>query len=161
MFFKLIQSTFGLEYRTMKHQVIIASLAIVLIAGACQSNTEKKSITSETVPSTSASHTSTLIGHKAEIQFPEMKATITYADAETLHWSTIGEDGVKNEGDEKMSYKQLSNDLHFLNWIEKDGFTVSQIINTKTGEVTAFWSYDGKDGNRESQYVTGSFSLID
>lgn len=41
MFFKLIQSTFGLEYRTMKHQVIIASLAIVLIAGACQSNTEK------------------------------------------------------------------------------------------------------------------------
>lgn len=90
-----------------------------------------------------------------------MKATITYADAETLHWSTIGEDGVKNEGDEKMSYKQLSNDLHFLNWIEKDGFTVSQIINTKTGEVTAFWSYDGKDGNRESQYVTGSFSLID
>ncbi|MCC9041418.1 MoaF N-terminal domain-containing protein [Myroides sp. M-43] len=145
----------------MKTKILYASVSITLFLGACQSNNSKESISKETTNSTSASHTSTLIGHKAEIQFPEMKATITYTDAETLHWSTIGEDGVKNEGDEKLSYKQLSNNLHFLNWIEKDGFTVSQIINTKTGEVTAFWSYDGKDGNRESQYVTGSFTLID
>lgn len=145
----------------MNNKIALASLAIILSLGACQSKTDKESITEPTTDSTSASHTSTLIGHKAEIQFPEMKATITYTGVETLHWSTIGEDGKTNEGDEKMSYKQLSNDLHFLNWIEKDGFTVSQIINTKTGEVTAFWSYDGKEGNRESQYVTGSFKALD
>ncbi|AJA67593.1 MULTISPECIES: MoaF-related domain-containing protein [Myroides] len=145
----------------MNNKIIIASLAIALSVGACQSKTEKESIPSEIAESTSASHTSTLIGHKAEIQFPEMKATIEYTSTDTLHWSTVGENGAVNEGDEKMSYKALGEDLHFLNWIEQDGFTVSQIINTKTGEVTAFWSYDGADHKRESQFVTGTFRLID
>ncbi|MEC4086925.1 MoaF-related domain-containing protein, partial [Myroides odoratimimus] len=75
--------------------------------------------------------------------------------------STVGENGAVNEGDEKMNYKALGEDLHFLNWIEQDGFTVSQIINTKTGEVTAFWSYNGADHKRESQFVTGTFRVID
>ncbi|MEC4087007.1 hypothetical protein [Myroides odoratimimus] len=73
----------------MNNKIIIASLAIALSAGACQSKTEKESTPSEIAESTSASHTSTLIGHKAEIQFPEMKATIEYTSTDTLHWSTV------------------------------------------------------------------------
>lgn len=145
----------------MNNKTILTSLAIVLSLGACQSNVSKQSIISETKPAVNTSDTNTLIGHKGEIKFPQMTATITYTNAESLHWSTVGEKGEVNEGDENMSYKQLSEDLHFLNWIEKDGFTVNQIINTKTGEVTAFWSYDGEDGIRESQFVTGSFKWID
>lgn len=161
MFLSFRHIIFVAYYRTMKTNILYASLAIALSLGACQSNASKESISQETTQSTGSSQASTLIGHKAEIQFPEMKATIEYTSTESLHWSTIGENGEINEGNEKMSYKQVGEDLHFLNWIEKDGFTVSQIINTKTGEVTAFWSYDGDDHKRESQFVTGTFQLID
>ena len=29
---------------------------------------------------------------------------------------------------EKMSYKALGEDLHFLNWIEQDGFTMKTLM---------------------------------
>lgn len=101
-----------------------------------------------------------LIGKRGEISFPEMSAITDYTNEKTLHWSTKAKDGTVNQGDEQVSYKRLSEELHFLNWIEKTGFTVSQIINTKTGEVKAFWSWTNESGKRESSFVDGTFKYV-
>jgi len=55
---------------------------------------------------------------------------------------------------------QLADTLHFLNWIEKTGFTVSQLIDTENGTVKAFWSYaddQSERGHRASMFVDGKF----
>ena len=103
-----------------------------------------------------------LIGKKGLISFPEMNAEVTYNSDSTLHWKTIDIKGNISEGDEKMDYKQLTENLHFLNWIEKEGFTVSQIIDTKNGSVKAFWSFADESsprGKRNSMFVDGKFKF--
>jgi hypothetical protein len=65
-----------------------------------------------------------------------------------------------SDGCERLSYLQVSDSLHFLNWIEKTGFTVSQVIDTAQGTVQAFWSFadpDSEGGHRSSMFVEGRF----
>lgn len=149
----------------MKKVLLLLTLMLGVTLVSCQSKQTKEEnvvtdVKNEIVAKEVEANYS-LIGHKGEIQFPEMKATIEYTSETSLHWSTVGADGKVNEGDEKLSYKKLTDELHFLNWIEKDGFTVNQIINTKTGEVTAFWSYNDENGQRASSFVTGTFKYVD
>ncbi|PXY42446.1 hypothetical protein DMB65_03350 [Flavobacterium cheongpyeongense] len=104
-----------------------------------------------------------LVGKKGKITFPEMIAEVNYLNDSTLHWKTTSKEGIVVEGYEKMYYKKLTDNLHFLNWIEKDGWTVSQIIDTKAGTVKAFWSFaDEKSqrGKRTSMFVDGKFEFI-
>lgn len=105
----------------------------------------------------------TLIGHKGKITFPEMTAEVYYENDSILHWKTTDTAGKTAEGDEKMHYQKLTDNLHFLNWIEKDGFTVSQLIDTQNGTVKAFWSFhDPKSdkARRSSLFVDGKFEFI-
>jgi hypothetical protein len=104
-----------------------------------------------------------LIGRKGHIVFPEMQAEVAYLSNKALHWKTTGNDGKITEGDEKIDYKQLAGHLHFLNWIERDGWTVSQIIDTKKGEVSAYWSFHdntSERGKRSSTFLTGQFKYV-
>jgi hypothetical protein len=103
-----------------------------------------------------------LIGRKGKIAFPAASAVVDYTSETALHWKTTDSAGIVAEGDEKMDYRRLSDTLHFLNWIEKDGFTVSQIIDTKNKVVTAYWSFaddESPRGGRASSVVTGSFAF--
>jgi biopolymer transport protein ExbD len=104
-----------------------------------------------------------LIGKKGQITFPEMKGEVNYTSDTSLHWKTTDNKGIVLEGDEKISYQKLTENLHFLNWIEKDGWTVSQIIDTKNGTVKAFWSFndDKSDrGKRSSMFVDAKFEFV-
>jgi hypothetical protein len=105
-----------------------------------------------------------LIGRKGDIRFPEMQANVRYVSEKSLHWDTEDANGNAANGDEDIDYKRLSPNLHFLNWVEKDGWTVSQIIDTEKGEVTAYWSFhDDKSerGKRSSSFVNGQFKYAD
>ncbi|WP_430406758.1 MoaF-related domain-containing protein [Fluviicola sp.] len=103
-----------------------------------------------------------LIGKKGKITFPEMKVETTYLSDSTLHWKTTNNKGVINEGDESVSYEQLTGNLHFLNWVEKNGYVISLVINTKEGKVKAFWSYHDESarGKRSSAFTDGKFEFV-
>ena len=143
----------------MKNVILIFAMAIMLFA--CNNNS-KKNLTMDSKTITEETTVFSLIGKKGIITFPEMKANVTYTSDSTLHWKTTDNKGVIAEGDEKISYKRLSDNLHFLNWIEKDGWTVSQIIDTKNETVKAFWSFeDDKStrGKRSSMFVDAKFEF--
>lgn len=97
----------------------------------------------------------------AVISFPWYKTQVQYTKSNTLQWTFIGEDGSVKSWVEDLSYKALAKDMHFLNWIEETGFTVSQTINTTTGKVDEFisWSGTGKTarGERESNFIEWQF----
>ena len=101
-----------------------------------------------------------IIGKTAKIKFPKMEAHVTYISETSLKWQTVGEEVA---GTEKISYKRLSDGLHFINWIEQDGFTVSQVIDSEHGTVKAYWSFadeKSKRGKRSSQFVDAKFKLL-
>ena len=108
-------------------------------------------------------YTGALLGRKAIIHFPESTAEVRYSVRGDLQWHVTDKNGNVTEGTERLSYLQLSDTLHFLNWIEKSGFTVSQIIDTENGTVKAFWSYADalcERGHRASMFVDGTFRFI-
>jgi hypothetical protein len=101
-----------------------------------------------------------LIGKNGIIHFPGIKAEVNYTSEKSLHWKTTDEAGVVASADETIDYRALTANLHFLNWIEKDGWTVSQIIDTEAGTVKAYWSFNddtSERGKRTSKFVEGKF----
>lgn len=101
-----------------------------------------------------------LIGKKITITYPEMKATVTYKSDSILHWKTTDAKWNIAEAEEHFDYERLNDNLHFLNWIEADGYTVSQIIDTKTGKVKVFLSFEdpkSSRGKRNSAFNDGTF----
>jgi hypothetical protein len=104
-----------------------------------------------------------LIGQRGQIEFPEAVATVDYISEKSLKWRTVDKNGTISEAIETIDYERVAPHLHFLNWIEKDGWTVSQIIDTKSGTVKAYWSFDdnkSERGNRSAIFVSGSFAFI-
>jgi hypothetical protein len=154
LFIKII-----LKIMKIKTTILIAILGIVFIS--CNNQQKKEQNTTDKTEEIISDYS--LIGKKGIITFPEMKAEVNYTSDTTLHWKTTDNKGVVAEGDEKISYQKLTDNLHFLNWIEKDGFTVSQIIDTKNGTVKAFWSFaDNKStrGKRGSTFVDAKFEFV-
>ncbi|WP_413511600.1 MoaF-related domain-containing protein [Myroides odoratus] len=101
-----------------------------------------------------------LIEKKAVLTYPDFTAYMTYTSATSLHWKTVQKNGQIAEGDEVISYKKISNGIFFLNWIEKDGFTVSQIVDVQKGKVSAFLSFEddkSEQGKRSSIFTEATF----
>lgn len=108
-------------------------------------------------------YTGALLGREAVIEFPESTAQVNYSVQGELIWRVTDKNGNVTQGNERLSYLQLSDTLHFLNWVEKTGFTVSQVINTEKKTVKAFWSYAdefSERGHRASMFVDGTFRFL-
>lgn len=104
-----------------------------------------------------------LLGRSGVIEFPKSTAEVLYSMQGDMTWRvTEKETGKVTQGKERLSYLKLSDTLHFLNWIEKTGFTVSQVIDTEKGTVKAFWSYTDSDVSRHraSMFVDGTFKFV-
>lgn len=153
----------SLNFKKFKMNIkLITLLAFVAIGTfSCNPKSEKaevsgsvKDINVETV---------SLTGKKAKLIYPEFEAEVYYTSEKILHWKTTDESGKTAEGDENISYKKIGESQFFLNWIEKDGITVSQIIDTKKGTVTAFLSYNddkSKRGKRSADFIEGKWQQI-
>lgn len=109
-------------------------------------------------------YTSSLLGREAFIDFPDSQAAVHYTTKGEMLWRVEDCQGHVSEGRERLSYLQVSDDLHFLNWRESNGFTVSQVIDTARGVVQAFWSLPDERADksqRTSMFVEGRFRLKD
>ncbi len=140
-------------------KIIIGICAVVLAFTSCTETNKSEQQTVKEV----ASQDYKLIGKTAVLTYPELKVEVVYIDENTLHWSQVDEKGNKTEGTEKVSYKKLNGHLFFLNWIEADGFTVSQVIDLKESKVIAYLSFsDAKSerGGRTSDFTEGTFEFI-
>lgn len=147
----------------MKNIFIIATS--IFLFTACQDNKGQQSESSSkgTEQSERLTEDYTLIGKKGLLVYPEFKAEVSYLSDSTLYWRTTMPNGQVNEGHENMFFKKLNNYQYFLNWIEQDGFTISQIIDLKAKTVTAFGTFaDEKSqrGKRSSMKLEGSFEFV-
>lgn len=104
-----------------------------------------------------------LVGKKGLLTYPEFKAEVSYLTDSTLHWKTTANNGEIAEGTEKIFAKKLNENQYFLNWIEKDGTSISQIIDLKEKKVTIFGTFEDENserGKRGSMNIEGNFEFI-
>ena len=55
--------------------------------------------------------------------------------------------------------KKIDGTMFFVNWIEKDGTTVSQVIDVEKKTVEAFLTFDAAKGKRIAQMLGGTYEL--
>ncbi|MEN2399229.1 hypothetical protein GKZ90_0005540 [Flavobacterium sp. MC2016-06] len=106
--------------------------------------------------------TSQIIGKTAVITFSQFQVEETFVSESVLHWKIKNENGSYNESDEQISFKRLNDHQFFINWIEKTGLTVSQIIDAQNGTVTSFVSNkDEKSdrGQRSANFLQGKLEF--
>lgn len=83
----------------------------------------------------------TLIGKRCIITFPASTTAVEFCPNGEMKWvSTDARTNAVTAGAENFSYLQLDQDLLMVNWVEKTGNMISQIINITTKEVHAFWT---------------------
>lgn len=103
-----------------------------------------------------------IIGKRVTLTYPMMTAQVHYLSEKQLEWKTIDKEGNVATGKENISYKRLGSDKFFLNWIEQDGVTVSQVLDMKKKIITVFMSYADEDhgrGGRAAELFEGTVKV--
>ena len=129
---------------------IIALTSLALLASACSCK-QNKCNTQE--------HDVTLVGHMAKLSYPGFTANVKYLNDSTIYWKTTDEKGSLAEGFNRMVMKKIDGTKFFVNWIEKDGTTVSQVIDLEKKTVEAFLTFDDAKGKRIAQMLEGTYEL--
>lgn len=133
----------------------ILALSLGLLSACNHSQCDKKSATEQT----QKTEQQNLIGKKAVLTYPELTAEVHYIAENQIHWKTTDPQGNTAEQTNELTYKVINEHLFFLNWIEDDGTTVSQTIDTKGNSVKAYLTFSDENGKRVSQYLEGKFEL--
>jgi hypothetical protein len=140
----------------------VTGLGLVLLLGlatACQHQPDSRT----PVSVRDVAGDDALFGRRARIEYPQFVAEVSYISAGELRWKTTAPDGTVAEGIETPLYRRLSENQHFLSWIERDGFTVSQVIDTKKLRVIGFGSYSDETsqrGRRTGTLLEGKIAFV-
>lgn len=129
---------------------IIALTSLALLASACCCKQDKCNI---------QDHEITLIGHMATLSYPGLTANVKYLNDSTIYWKTTDKKDSVAEGTNRMVMKKIDGTKFFVSWIEKDGTTVSQIIDLEKKTVEAFLTFDDAKGKRIAQTLEGTFEV--
>ena len=101
----------------------------------------------------------TLIGHMATLSYPGLTANVKYLNDSTIYWKTTDEKDSVAEETNRMVVKKIDGTKFFVSWIEKDGTTVSQVIDLEKKTVEAFLTFDDAKGKRIAQTLEGTFEV--
>lgn len=100
-----------------------------------------------------------LIGKQLLFDYGSMTVKASYQNDNKLHWEVDS-----TMGDETISYRRLSPSSFFVNWIEQDGTTVSQVIDLSKHEVSAYITVPSTDstarGGRSATMLQGKVSVL-
>ena len=95
----------------------------------------------------------------ATLSYPGLTANVKYLNDSTIYWKTTDEKDSVAEGTNRMVMKKIDGTKFFVSWIEKDGTTVSQIIDLEKKTVEAFLTFDDAKGKRIAQTLEGTYEL--
>ena len=135
-------------------------LAMVALFTACDCP-NKTCVANTHTPTTEAVATPApvnIIGKQAILKYPTLTAEVSYLSEKEIHWKTTDDKGQVAEQTNALTLKSINATQYFLSWVENDGTTVSQVIDTEKGTVTAFLTYE-EGGKRVSQLLEGTFEL--
>lgn len=135
-------------------KILLSAISISLLALAgCQSKPSNNGTSDKEL---------NIIGKEVVLTYPTMTAKVKYLSEKQLHWQTTDKEGNVQEGTEDLSYKRIDGSKFFLNWIEEDGTTVSQILDLKAKNIDVYMSYTDSvkgRGGRTADFFSGKVEL--
>ena len=133
-------------------------LAMVALFTACDCPNKTCEANTQTTTTEVLTTPVNIIGKRAMLKYPALTAEVSYLSEKEIHWKTTDDKGQVAEQTNALTLKSINANQYFLSWVENDGTTVSQVIDTEKGTVTAFLTYE-EGGKRVSQLLEGTFEL--
>ncbi len=145
-------------YLSMKKATYILAMVALFTACDCPNKTCEANTQTPTTEAVATPAPVNIIGKQAILKYPALTAEVSYLSEKEIHWKTTDDKGQVAEQTNALTLKSINPTQYFLSWVENDGTTVSQVIDTEKGTVTAFLTYE-EGSKRVSQLLEGTFEL--
>ena len=136
----------------------LCTLTASLLFTACQRSDTAQKATGEQATDT------TLIGKRLHLKFPTNSSTVEYISDSHLFWSSRDSVHGRKEGEDTYHAVRIDTSVFFVNWVEADGTTVSQVLDLKAHTCQAFITsnvYSRDRTLRSTSVLSGSIEKIE
>ena len=142
----------------------LCSLTASLIVTSCHSSDTSQKAHSEQAPSPVQSTDTTLIGKRLHLHFPTNSSTVEYISDDHLFWSSRDSIHGYKEGEDTYHAVRIDSSVFFVNWVEADGTTVSQVLDLKEHTCQTFLTsniFSKKKDKRVTVVLSGTIEKIE
>ncbi|MFC0629392.1 MoaF-related domain-containing protein [Kribbella deserti] len=94
-----------------------------------------------------------LIGHRVRVSYDSgAEYQVEYLSADKLRWSAVAGPTTGNSGIEEPTILELRDGVYWLNWLEADGTSISQVLDLNDLSLSEFSTYTTDTGDREKSF---------
>ena len=151
---------------------LFSSLALVLTLCACHSpsgtSTERQPAVEPLTDTVAAeppqSSDTTLVGKRLHLSFEGNSSIVEYLSDRHLHWLSRDSVHGEKEGEDRYHAQHIEPHIFFVNWVEADGTTISQVLDLKARTCQAFINsnvYSHGRRERKTVVLTGRIARIE
>ena len=139
------------------------TLTASLFFTACHSSDSAHKASHEQAAPIQATDT-TLVGKRLHLHFPTNSSTVEYISDDHLFWSSRDSVHGYKEGEDTYHAVRIDSSVFFVNWVEADGTTVSQVLDLKEHTCQTFLTsniFSKKKDKRVTVVLSGSIEKIE
>ena len=138
------------------------TLTASLFFTACHSSDSAHKASHEQAAPVQATDT-TLVGKRLHLHFPTNSSTVEYISDDHLFWSSRDSIHGYKEGEDTYHAVRIDSSVFFVNWVEADGTTVSQVLDLKEHTCQTFLTsniFSKKKDKRVTVVLSGTIEKI-
>ena len=142
----------------------LCTLTASLIVTSCHSSDTSQKAHSEQAPSPVQSTDTTLVGKRLYLNFPTNSSTVEYISDDHLFWSSRDSVHGHKESEDTYHAVRIGSSVFFVNWVEADGTTVSQVLDLKEHTCQTFLTsniFSKKKDKRVTVVLSGTIEKIE
>ena len=142
----------------------LCTLTASLIVTSCHSSDTSQKAHSEQAPSPVQATDTTLVGKRLHLHFPTNSSTVEYISDDHLFWSSRDSVHGYKEGEDTYHAVRIDSSVFFVNWVEADGTTVSQVLDLKEHTCQTFLTsniFSKKKDKRVTVVLSGTIEKIE
>lgn len=139
------------------------TLTASLFVTSCHSSDSAHKASHEQAAPIQATDT-TLVGKRLHLHFPTNSSTVEYISDDHLFWSSRDSVHGYKEGEDTYHAVRIDSSVFFVNWVEADGTTVSQVLDLKEHTCQTFLTsniFSAKKDKRVTVVLSGSIEKIE
>ncbi|MBF1311309.1 MAG: MoaF N-terminal domain-containing protein [Porphyromonas sp.] len=137
--------------------------AALLLLTACSGDSSGTKTSQEDAPPVQTTDT-TLVGKRLHLRFPDNISTVEYLSHKHLFWRSKDSVHGSKEGEDNYSAVRIGTSVFFVNWVEADGTTVSQVLDLDERTCKAFITsnvYSRNQASRSTSVLSGTIEKIE
>ena len=139
------------------------TLTASLFFTACHSSDSAHKASHEQAAPIQATDT-TLVGKRLHLHFPTNSSTVEYISDDHLFWSSRDSIHGYKEGEDTYHAVRIDSSVFFVNWVEADGTTISQVLDLKEHTCQTFLTsniFSKKKDKRVTVVLSGTIEKIE